>query len=144
MDRPSIWPSDRWLSTRQGGSVCALLLERLTPPVRDREPAVPAEILRSDLRAWRILPSLVLGVIDQRDDTLDQLWRVSAGEQLGRAHVLFYIIVEHRVEHGVVRQRVAVELAGTQLRAWRLGDRVIRYRRVAARGDRLLVAPDRK
>ncbi len=58
---------------------------------------------------------------------------VTGGQQLGRAQVLLDVVVEDRVEHLVVGQRVAVQLAWPQLGARRLGDGVLRDRRVFAR-----------
>ena len=62
-------------------------------------------------------------------------------DQLGRPHVLFHVVVQDRVEHRVVRQRIGVELSGGEFRARRLGDRVLRDGRRLAALHRLRVAP---
>src|ERR1700730_11352844 len=93
--------------------------EVLAPPAGDGQPPVPAEVLLADLRSRRVLPALVLGRVDQPDDPLDQRRVMTGRDQLGAAHVLLHVVVEQCVEHLVRRQRVGVELPGSELGAGR-------------------------
>src|SRR5215510_12843257 len=84
--------------------------EVFAPGVGDRNPAVAAEVATRDLRPRRILPPLVLGTVDHPDHALDQLRIEAMRDQLGRAMVLFDVVVEDVVEQVVWRQRVGVDL----------------------------------
>src|SRR3954453_6133081 len=139
----SVMPTSRPRSAvrrLRAASMVAWIVGAFAPAARDRQPAVAAERAQGDLGAGRVLPTLVLGGIDEADDALDHLAVVARGEQCGAAHVALDVVVEDRVELGVVRQRVRVELSGAQLGRRRLGDGAFRNgRRFTARGE--LVAP---
>src|SRR5690606_34653808 len=79
---------------------------RLPPPVRDRQAAVAAEVLRGDLRAGRVLPPLVLGPVHHADHPGHELRVMARGDELVAAHVVLHVVDEHPVEDLVRRQRV--------------------------------------
>src|SRR3954452_6261658 len=100
----------------------------LAPGVGDGEPAVTTEVLRRDLRPGWGLPPLVLRRVDQPDDPFDELAVVTGTDQLVAAQVALDVVVEQPVEDVVRRQPVLVELAGSELRGWRLVDDLLRDR----------------
>src|SRR5207248_9196748 len=94
----------------------------VSPAVRDRRPPVSPERLGSEADARRGLPAFVLGAIDHRDGTVDDI-RIEAvaGELLAGA-VELDVGLEDAVELGVRRQRVLVQLLVAELGARRALD----------------------
>src|SRR3954447_16292462 len=139
----SVMPTSRPRSAvrrLRAASMVAWIVGAFPPAARDRQAAVAPECAQGDLWSRWVLPAFVLGGVDKADDALDHFAVMPGGEQRRATHVALDVVVEDRVELGVVRQRVRFELSGPQLRRRRLGDGAFRNRRrITARGE--LVAP---
>ena len=106
----------------------------------DGHAAIATEVAARDLGSRRVLAAFVLGLVDQGDDAMHEIGVVALGDDGRGAEVALDVRIEHRVEQVVRRQRVRVELSGTQLSRRRLADRRFRDRRrlAALDGDRCL------
>ncbi len=113
----------------------------LAPAGGDRQPAVAAERLRGHLGSRGVLPPLVLGEVHQADDPLHGVGVVACHDQFGSALVPFDVVIEYRVQCGVVGQPIGVELTGGELGRRRLDDDLFGDGRGLAPAERLRVAP---
>src|SRR5438093_1617546 len=103
-------PTTRSGSARWCGSPSQCAPSLAAEAVRDRQPAIASERLRSDPDPRGRLAALVLGAIDHGDHLVDDLGWSSVGDDLVAAAVLLDVGGEDAVEELVRRQRVLVEL----------------------------------
>src|SRR5438093_6452811 len=132
---------DRWI--RPSRTHCSRIANGLSipEPVRDRHPAISAECSRRNLDSGSGLAALVFIGIYHANYAPYELFIKSHFEHLGKASIFFDVCFENWIQDFIRRQKVRIELIGSQLRRRWLGDNFARDPIASARPVTILGQP---